>query len=195
MYRWNHRITFVNWFRIIEDKNCDYYMNFFFFFTRTYYLHFIYRLIGCYVLNKATLSVFNWLYFPPPWPSQECPSLSQSLGGAFCSLQRCSDPWQPITRGLPGSPGAGDLSSSPSVHHGGPAQTGSHPGSTLCTKHTRYFLLSLSFHVTVFFFVFLFSPSLSLFKAVFTLCISFCRGWLLLEFSRVMSIWIKSALL
>lgn len=78
MYRWNHRITFVNWFRIIEDKNCDYYMNFFF--TPTYYLHFIYRLIGCYVLNKATLSVFNWHFFSPPDPPRSAPASPNHSG-------------------------------------------------------------------------------------------------------------------
>ena len=76
---------------------------------------------------------------------QECPSVSQSLGGSLRSLERRPDPRQPITRGLPGPPGAGHLlGSCPDLHHSDPAQTGSHPGSTLCTKHTRYEPLPLS---------------------------------------------------
>lgn len=69
---------------------------------------------------------------------QERSSVPQSLRGALHSLQRGADPGQSVPGGLPGAPGAGHtLRAPPSSHRRRPAQTGGHPGSTLCTKHTR----------------------------------------------------------
>lgn len=69
---------------------------------------------------------------------QERSSVPQSLRGALRSLQRGADPGQSVPGGLPGAPGAGHALRPPSgSHRRRPAQTGGHPGSTLCTKHIR----------------------------------------------------------